>query len=82
MKIIMGTQELDNGELWSFPNLKISYFSQNFEINSNNSVEEEINEVVLNKDENYKIDIYCDNLNLNKKEKIINLSVKKKNCSS
>ncbi len=74
MKIIMGTQELDNGELWSFPNLKISYFSQNFEINSNNSVEEEISKVVLNKDENYKIDIYCDNLNLNKKEKITNLS--------
>ncbi len=74
MKIIMGTQDLDNGELWSFPNLKISYFSQNFEINSSCSVEEEISKVILNKDDNYKIDIYCDNLNLNKKEKISNLS--------
>ena len=74
MKIIMGTQELDNGELWSFPNLKISYFSQNFEINHNSSVEEEISKVILNKDDNYKIDIYCDNLNLNKQEKICNLS--------
>ena len=74
MKIIMGTQELDNGELWSFPNLKISYFSQNFEINHNSSVKEEISKVILNKDDNYKIDIYCDNLNLNKQEKISNLS--------
>ena len=74
MKIIMGTQELDNGELWSFPNLKISYFSQNFAINHNSSVEEEISKVILNKDDNYKIDIYCDNLNLNKQEKICNLS--------
>ena len=74
MKIIMGTQELDNGELWSFPNLKIAYFSQNFEINHNSSVEEEISKVILNKDDNYKIDIYCDNLNLNKQEKICNLS--------
>ena len=74
MKIIMGTQEIDNGELWSFPNLKISYFSQNFEINQKSSVEEEISKVILNKDDNYKIDIYCDNLNLNKQEKISNLS--------
>ena len=74
MKIIMGTQEVDNGELWSFPNLKISYFSQNFEINHNSSVEAEISKVILNKDDNYKIDIYCDNLNLNKQEKICNLS--------
>ncbi len=74
MKIIMGTQEIDNGELWSFPNLKISYFSQNFEINQKSSVEEEISKVILNTDDNYKIDIYCDNLNLNKQEKISNLS--------
>ena len=30
MKIITGVQELDSGELWTYPNLKISYFSQNF----------------------------------------------------
>ena len=42
MKIIMGTQELDNGILWSYPNLKISYFTQNFDINASKSVEEEI----------------------------------------
>ncbi len=32
MKIIMGTQDLDNGELWSYPNLQISYFTQNFSL--------------------------------------------------
>ena len=74
MKIITGIQELDSGELWTYPNLKISYFSQNFEIDSSKSVEEEMKQVILQDDENYKIDIYCDNLNLNKKDKIINLS--------
>ncbi len=62
----MGTQDLDNGELWSYPNLQISYFSQNFEIDLSKTVEEEIMKVVLSDDEKYKIDIYCDNLNLNK----------------
>ena len=36
MKIIMGNQEIDNGELWSYPNLNISYFTQNFEIDFSN----------------------------------------------
>ena len=66
MKIIMGTQDLDNGELWSYPNLQISYFTQNFEIDLSKTVEEEMMKVVLSDDEKYKIDIYCDNLNLNK----------------
>ena len=74
MKIIMGNQELDNGELWSYPNLKISYFTQNFEIDFSKTVEEEIMKVIFKEDEKYKIDIYCENLNLNKKEKIENLS--------
>ena len=38
MKIIMGNQELDNGELWSYPNLKISYFNQNFEVDFSKTV--------------------------------------------
>ena len=74
MKIIIGTQELDNGELWSYPNLNISYFTQNFEIDFSKSVEEEMNKVILKEEEKYKIDIYCNNLNLNKKDKIKNLS--------
>jgi len=74
MKIIMGNQEIDNGELWSYPNLKITYFTQNFKINFSKTVEEEMMNVILKEDEKFKIDIYCDNLNLNKKDKIENLS--------
>ena len=74
MKIIMGNQELDNGELWSYPNLKISYFTQNFEIDFSKTVEEEIMKVIFKDEEKFKIDMYCHNLNLNKKEKINNLS--------
>ena len=74
MKIIMGNQELDNGESWSYPNLKISYFTQNFEIDFSKTVEEEIMKVIFKDEEKFKIDMYCHNLNLNKKEKINNLS--------
>ena len=74
MKIIMGNQDLDNGELWSYPNLKISYFSQNFEIDFSKTIEEEMMKVILKDDEKYKIDIYCNNLNLNKKDRTDNLS--------
>ena len=74
MKIIMGTQELDNGELWNYPNLKVSYFTQHFELDNSKSVEEEMSKVLKNEDEKYKIDIYCDNLNLDKNANIKNLS--------
>jgi len=74
MKIIMGNQDLDNGELWNYPNLKISYFTQNFEIDFSKTIEEEMMKVILKDDEKYKIDIYCNNLNLNKKDKTYNLS--------
>ena len=74
MKIIMGTQDFDNGELWSYPNLKISYFTQNFEIDFSKTVAEEMMKVISRDDEKYKIDIYCDNLNLNKNAQIDSLS--------
>jgi ATPase components of ABC transporters with duplicated ATPase domains len=74
MKIIMGTQDLDNGESWSYPNLKISYFTQNFVIDLSKTVAEEMMKVILSDDEKYKIDIYCDNLNLNKNAQIDSLS--------
>ena len=61
MKIVMGTQELDNGELWNFPGLKVSYFTQHFELDVSKSVEEEMSAILKNEDEKYKIDIYCDN---------------------
>jgi len=75
MKIIMGIQELDNGELWTYPNLKVSYFSQSYEINDiNNTIEKELLSVLNHNDEKFKIDIYCNNLNLKKDIKIQNLS--------
>ena len=74
MKIIMGTQELDNGELWNYPSLHVSYFTQHFELDFSKSVEDEMSKVIKNDDEKYKIDIYCDNLNLDKKANIKSLS--------
>ena len=74
MKIIMGTQEIDNGELWNYPGLKVTYFTQHFELDFSKSVEEEMSKVLKNEDEKYKIDIYCDNLNLDKKANIKSLS--------
>ena len=38
------------------------------------SVEEEMSAILKNEDEKYKIDIYCDNLNLDKYANIKNLS--------
>ena len=31
MKIISGEQDVDNGIIWNFPDLKVSYFNQKFE---------------------------------------------------
>ena len=74
MKIIKGTQDLDNGELWNYPNIKVSYFTQHFELDFSKSVEEEMSKVLKNDDEKFKIDIYCNNLNLDKNANIKNLS--------
>jgi len=74
MKIIMGVQDLDDGELWNYPSLKLAYFSQHFEINDNNTVAIELSSVLKNDDEKYKIDIYCSNLNLKKETRIQDLS--------
>ena len=38
MKIIMGTQEIDNGELWNYPGLKVTYFTQHFELDFSKTV--------------------------------------------
>ena len=74
MNIINEKQDLDKGEVWKYPNLKVSYFSQHLEINNNHTIGNEILSVLKSEDEKYKIDIYCSHLNLNKDEKIINLS--------
>ena len=74
MRIITDKQDLDNGELWKQKSLRISYFSQQFNLNEKNSVENELMTILSAEDEQYKIDIFCNNLSLDKKDIINNLS--------
>ena len=74
MKIITENQDLDSGELWKESGLKIAYFNQQFNLNEINSIEKELMTVLSGDDEQYKIDIFCSNLSLDKKNKIQNLS--------
>ena len=41
MKIIEGSQDLDNGEVWQYPGLGVSYFSQQLEVQDDNTIEKE-----------------------------------------
>ena len=74
MKIITEEQDLDRGELWKQSGLRISYFSQQFNLNETNTIEEELMKILSRDDEQYKIDIFCNNLALDKKDLINNLS--------
>ena len=74
MRIITENQDLDSGELWKQSGLKISYFSQQFSLDETKTIEEELIKVILGDDEQYKIDIFCNNLSLEKKDKINSLS--------
>ena len=74
MKIISDKQDLDQGELWKSPGLQTSYFSQQFDLKESNTVEEELTKVLDIKDEQYKIDIFCKNLVLDKFSVISSLS--------
>jgi ATP-binding cassette subfamily F protein uup len=74
MRIITENQDLDNGELWKQSGLRVSYFSQQFSLKEVNTVEKELMTVLSGEDEQYKIDIFCDNLSLDKKNIIKNLS--------
>ena len=74
MNIIIGNQDLDVGELWKYPNLKVSNFSQNLEMNFSNTVEGELKKILNSDDEIYKIDIYCQNLKLDKYSHLNELS--------
>ena len=74
MRIITDKQDLDHGELWRQKSLRISYFSQQFNLKEENTVEKELMTVLLTEDEQYKIDIFCNNLSLDKKDIIHNLS--------
>ena len=74
MRIISEKQDLDQGELWKQGGLKISYFSQQSELIEKNNIEEELMKVLSSDEDKYKIDIFCENLELNKTEVINNLS--------
>ena len=65
MNVISGQHDIDAGEKWSIDNFAVNYFNQNFVLNDdNNTVEQEILSVIKNQDNNYEIDIFCNNLKL------------------
>ena len=75
MNVISGQHEIDLGEIWSIDNIAVNYFNQNYKLqNENNTVENEILSAITNQDDIYEIDIFCDNLSLDKKSLIKNLS--------
>ena len=73
MKTIYGDQDLDAGELWNFPNLKVGYFNQKFEKLNNTSVEENLSDLTNDKNQHF-VDIFCNKLNLDKSAKMDDLS--------
>ena len=46
MKTIYGDQDLDTGELWNYPSLKVGYFNQKFE-KLNNKTSESFNKDLI-----------------------------------
>ena len=46
MNIIIENQDLDSGEIWKQSGLKICYFSQQFNLNENNTVEKELMKIL------------------------------------
>ena len=73
MKTISGEQDVDNGIIWNFPNLKVSYFNQKFEKINNSTILESLQDLINEKNKHY-IDIFCERLNLNKLSEISSLS--------
>ena len=75
MNVINGNQEIDQGELWNSESIKISYFNQDFDfIDETQTVEKELKELFNNDNDFYKIDIFCENLFIDKNKKINTLS--------
>ena len=75
MNVLTENHEIDNGEIWKIDNLKISYFNQNFFfIDEGQSIEKEIYSILLDKNEDFQIDIFCNYLGLDKNSIIRNLS--------
>ena len=73
MKTINGDQDLDAGELWNYPNLKVGYFNQKFEKLDNKTIEENFSEL-LNEQNKHFVDIFCNKLNLDKFANVEDLS--------
>ena len=75
MNVISGQHEIDLGEIWSIENIAVNYFNQNYKLqNENNTVEKEILSAISNQDDIYEIDIFCNNLSVDKNSLIKNLS--------
>jgi ATP-binding cassette subfamily F protein uup len=75
MNVLTDNHEIDHGEIWKIDNLKISYFNQNFFFNDESqTIEKEIYSILVNKNEDYQIDIFCNYLGLDKNFIIKNLS--------
>ena len=75
MNVLTENHDIDNGEIWKIDNLKISYFNQNFFfIDEGQSTEKEIYSILLDKNEDFQIDIFCNYLGLDKNSLIKNLS--------
>ena len=73
MKIVSGEQDLDNGTVWNLPSLKVSYFNQKFTKLNVKKVADSF-ENLVNENNKHYIDIFCENLNLNKNLSINSLS--------
>jgi ATP-binding cassette subfamily F protein uup len=73
MKTITGDQDLDAGELWNYPNLKVGYFNQKFEKLNNKTIEENFSDL-LNEQNKHFVDIFCNKLNLDKYANVKDLS--------
>ena len=75
MNVISGKQDIDQGEVWSPEGLQLSYFNQDFQfIDEDQTIESELSKLFKNENENYKIDIFCENLFLDKTKNINTLS--------
>jgi len=75
MNVLTENHEIDNGEIWKIDNLKISYFNQKFFFkDESQSIEKEIYSILLDKNEDFQIDIFCNYLGLDKNSIIQNLS--------
>ena len=73
MKIVSGEQDLDNGTVWNLPSLKVSYFNQKFTKLNVKKIADSF-ENLVNENNKHYIDIFCENLNLDKNLSVNSLS--------